>query len=136
MSPSPPRLPLRATSVADDFTYEAAPAVTALSPSPGRPAGGTVGDHHGTQLHRGSAVDFGSSAASSFTVNSATSITATAPAGSAGTVDATVTTPVATSATSSADDFTYDAAPTVTAVSPLGGPLDRRRPPSPSPGPT
>ena len=44
------------------------------------------------------------------------------PAGSAGTVDVTVTTPGGTSATSSADQFTYTAAPTVTAVSPTSGP--------------
>ncbi len=42
-------------------------------------------------------------AATSFTVKSDTSITATYPAGSSGTVDVTVTTPGGTSATSSAD---------------------------------
>ena len=58
-----------------------------------------------------------------FTVNSATSITATSPAGSAGTVDVTVTTPGGTSATSAADQFTYlTPAPTVTGVSPTTGP--------------
>ncbi len=43
----------------------------------------------------------------SFTVNSPTSISATAPAGSAGTVDVTVTNAWDTSATSSADQYTY-----------------------------
>ena len=52
---------------------------------------------------------------------SATSITATAPAGT-GTVDVTVTTPGGTSATSSADQFTYVPAPTVGNVSPTSGP--------------
>jgi hypothetical protein len=53
-------------------------------------------------------VDFGSTAATSFTVNSATSITATSPAESAGTVNVTVTTPGGTSATSYHDQFTYN----------------------------
>jgi hypothetical protein len=60
-------------------------------------------------------VKFGTVAASTFTVNSATSITVTAPAGS-GTVDVTVTTPVATSATSGSDQFTYATSTTITAV--------------------
>jgi len=52
-------------------------------------------------------VDFGASAASTFSVNSGgTSLTATAPAGT-GTVNVTVTTPGGTSATSSGDQFTY-----------------------------
>jgi hypothetical protein len=49
----------------------------------------------------------------------------TSPAGSAGTVNVTVTTPGGTSATSSADYFTYTVpvpAPTVTEVKPDSGP--------------
>ena len=52
---------------------------------------------------------FGANNALSFTVNSATTITALAPAGSAGTIDVTVTTAGGTSATGSADQFTYTA---------------------------
>ena len=48
-------------------------------------------------------------------------ITATSPAGSAGTVDITVTTASGTSATGSSDQFTYRAAPTVTGISPSSG---------------
>ena len=55
------------------------------------------------------------------TADSATSITATSPAGT-GVVDVTVTTPVGTSATSPADEFTYVPAPTVTGLSPTSGP--------------
>ena len=59
-------------------------------------------------------------AASGFTVNSATSITATAPAGEAGTVvDITVTGSKGTSAITTHDHFTYR--PTVTGVSPNSG---------------
>src|SRR5262249_54151068 len=48
---------------------------------------------------------------------------ATAPAGTAGVTDITVTTPYGTSSTGSADHFTYQAVPvpTVTGVSPAGG---------------
>ena len=52
-------------------------------------------------------VDFGGTPASSFRVDSPTRITATVPAGSAGTVDVTVTNSNGTSATSPADRFTF-----------------------------
>ncbi|RBQ05529.1 MBG domain-containing protein, partial [Pedobacter miscanthi] len=60
-------------------------------------------------------------AATGFTVNSATQITATAPAGT-GTVDVRIITTGGTSATSASDQFTYIAAPTVTSLSPTSGP--------------
>ncbi|NEV01228.1 hypothetical protein FNJ47_36900 [Bradyrhizobium sp. UFLA 03-164] len=66
-------------------------------------------------------VTVGATAATSFTVNSATSITATAPAGSA-VVDIRVTTAGGTSATSAADQFSYLAAPVITSISPTTGP--------------
>ena len=72
----------------------------------------------GTNLLGATAVSFGSTASSSYIINSATSITASAPAESAATVFVTVTTTGGTSATSAAADFTYDPVPTVTAVSP------------------
>ena len=65
-------------------------------------------------------MDFGTTAATTFTVNSATSITATAPAGAAGTVDVTVTGPGGTSTTGAADHFTYTSTnATITAVGTL-----------------
>ena len=92
-----------ATSASDDFTYQATPTVTGVSPTAGPTAGGTTVAIAGTGFSGATGVYFGLSAASSYTVNSPTSITATAPAGSAGTVDVTVTTPGGTSATSAAD---------------------------------
>ena len=77
----------------------------------------------GTGFTGATAVDFGATPATSVHVVSATQITATSPAETAGTVDVTVTTAGGTSATSSADQFTYVAAPTVTGVSPAAGPL-------------
>jgi IPT/TIG domain-containing protein/FG-GAP repeat protein len=111
------------TSAADQYTYVPAPTVTAISPTAGPLGGTTTVTITGTNLTGTTAVDFGNTAATGFTVNGATSITATAPAESAGTVDITVTTPGGTSATSAADHYTYVAAPTVTAVNPTQGPL-------------
>jgi hypothetical protein len=89
-------------------TFVAAPTVTGISPTNGPIAGGTSVAITGTGFTGATAVKFGTIAATSYTVNSATSITATSPAGSAGTVDITVTTPGGTSATSSADQFTFN----------------------------
>jgi large repetitive protein len=111
------------TSAADAFTYVAVPAVSALSPTSGSTTGGTSVVITGTGLTGASAVTFGASAATGFTVNSATQITAIAPAGSAGTVDVTVTTIGGTSATGSPDHYTFLALPVVSALSPVTGPV-------------
>ena len=89
------------------------PTVTGISPSIGPFAGGTSVTITGTNFTGATSVLFGSTAASSFTVNSGTQITATAPAAIAGTVDVTVTTSAGTSTTSAADQFTYLAAPSI-----------------------
>ncbi|WP_199228409.1 putative Ig domain-containing protein [Caulobacter sp. D4A] len=111
-----------ATSASDQFTYSALPTVTSISPTAGPTGGGTSVTISGTNFTGVTAVTFGATAATGFTFNSATSITATAPAGSAGTVDVRVTTPAGSSATSAADQYTYVSAPTVTSVSPTAGP--------------
>ncbi|WP_206764500.1 putative Ig domain-containing protein, partial [Comamonas suwonensis] len=64
----------------------------------------------GTNLSGATAVTFGATAATGYTINSATQITATAPAGT-GTVDVRVTTTGGTSATSAADQFSYQTKP-------------------------
>jgi hypothetical protein len=110
-----------AISAADQFTYVPAPTVTSVSPTAGPTSGGTTVTLTGTGLSGATAVTFGGTLATGFTVNSATQITATAPAGT-GTVDVRVTTAGGTSATSAADQFTYVAAPTVTSLSPTAGP--------------
>jgi len=111
-----------ATSAADQFTYIAAPTITSLGTTSGPTAGGTSVAITGTGFTGATAVKFGTTSATGFTVNSATSITATAPAGSAGTVDITVVTVGGTSATSAADQFTYVGAPTVTSLGTTSGP--------------
>ncbi len=111
-----------ATSNNDKYTYDAAPTVTAVNPPTGPTGGGNTVTITGTNFLNGATVAFGANAATNVTVNSATQITAHAPAGSPGTADVKVTTPGGTSATSNNDKYTYDAAPTVTAVSPPTGP--------------
>ncbi len=102
-----------------------APTVTGVSPTSGSTDGGTSVTITGTNFTGVSAVDFGSDAATAYTVNSSTSITATTPAEAAGTVDTTVTTGSGTSATSGADEFTFvTPAPAVTSVSPTSGSTD------------
>ncbi|MFC7379211.1 IPT/TIG domain-containing protein [Brevundimonas sp. GCM10030266] len=107
------------------FTYVNPPTVTAIAPQAGPTAGGTSVVITGTGfsgLSGASAVRFGSANATQYTVNSATQITAVAPANAPGVYDVRVTTPGGTSAISAADKFTYVAAPTVTAISPNAGP--------------
>jgi hypothetical protein len=107
-----------ATTSADQFTYAAvaAPTVTSLSPTSGPPAGGTLVTITGTGFTGATAVDFGTTAAKSFTVVNDTTITATSPAGT-GVVNVIVTTPGGASATSAANQFTYTAAaPTVASL--------------------
>ena len=107
---------------ADQFTYVAAPTVTGVSPVSGPTAGGTSVTITGTNLTAASGVQFGTNAGTSCGSNTATSITCTSPAGSAGVVDVKVTTAGGTSATNApSDHFTYVAAPTVTVVSPSTG---------------
>jgi len=107
-----------APNPADRFTY--GPTVTSVSPNFGPAAGGTTVTITGTNLAEATAVKFGSTNATSFTVSSPTSISAAAPAGT-GTVDVTVTTPEGTSPIRPTDSFTYVPLPAVTSVSPNTG---------------
>lgn len=97
------------------------PTVTEVQPHEGPVTGGTKVTITGAEFTGTEEVKFGSTEAKSFSVASATSITAESPAGSSGTVDVTVLTPAGKSATSAADQFTYMAQPTVTKVAPHTG---------------
>ena len=105
------------------FTVNAAPlpTITAISATAGPTTGGTSFTITGTNLTGASSVSFGGTAAASYTVNSATSITVTAPAHATGLVDVTVTTPNGTSATSSDDQFTFVTPPAITSLTPASG---------------
>jgi plastocyanin len=81
--------------LAGGFNYEvpvsAPPTVASVGPDSGPVAGGTNVMITGTGFTQGATVAFGTTPATSVNVASATSITATAPAGSAGRVDLVVT---------------------------------------------
>jgi hypothetical protein len=97
------------------------PTVNLVVPNHGSVNGGTKVAIVGTNFTGATGVAFGNSESTSFSVDSDTSITALAPAGT-GTVDIEVTTPNGTSQTSSADQFTYVAhQPVVSAISPSQG---------------
>lgn len=83
------------------------PIVVAVAPAGGGIAGGTLVTVTGGYFTGATAVKFGLTAATSFTIVDSTRIVAVAPAHAAGQVDVTVTTPSGTSATSAADQFTY-----------------------------
>jgi hypothetical protein len=97
------------------------PAVTKVAPAKGPAAGGTTVTITGKNLAEVSAVSFGSRPAASFTVKSASTITALSPGDAAETVDVTVTSPGGTSATSLADHFKFGP-PTVSEIAPNNGP--------------
>ncbi|MGR4042715.1 tandem-95 repeat protein [Pseudomonas sp. 910_21] len=97
-------------------TSSATPTLTSVNPSSGSTAGATSVTLTGTNFTGATAVTFGGTAASSFTVNNATTITATTPAHAAGTVNVAVTTPGGSATLT--NGYTYTAAaPTVGPVS-------------------
>jgi alpha-tubulin suppressor-like RCC1 family protein len=95
-----------ATSEADRFYYSR-PTVKRLSPRKGPELGGTSVTITGTNFAGATAVKFGSSNATSFTVKSETEIVATSPSHPGGFVEVTVSTPNGTSAISKKDRFKY-----------------------------
>lgn len=111
------------TGSADHFSYVPSrppPKVTELSPKKGPAAGGTLVAIAGTGFTGVTAVRFGTLEAASFTVNSATSITAVSPAATTGTVEVTVITPNGTSTSLAGGHFTFEA-PFVLRLSPSAG---------------
>ncbi len=85
---------------------QGAPNITLIAPSTGPSSGGTTVTITGSNFSGATTVNFGLTPATSFVVNSDTSITAVAPSG-IGTVDISVITPYGTSATVSSDQFSY-----------------------------
>lgn len=86
------------------------PVVSGLNPAGGGTAGGNLVSIYGYKLTgaTGAAgVKFGANNATNYTVINDSLIVATAPAGAAGTVQVSVTTPGGTSANTAADDYTY-----------------------------
>ncbi len=92
------------------FTYRSTLEVKGVSPHAGGQAGGTSVTIVGTNFNGVSAVDFGASAAQSYTVISATKIQAVAPPGS-GSQDITVATGEGVSEAQPTDRYTYEDLP-------------------------
>jgi sugar lactone lactonase YvrE len=83
-----------------------APTITAVTPTAGPASGGTTVTVHGAGFTADTTVTFGSTAATSVSVQNSYTLTAVAPPGG-GTVNVTATTFAGTSATSTADQYTY-----------------------------
>ena len=111
------------------YTVAAEPTITGVGPTSGSTAGGTLVTITGTNLTGTSVVDFGTTAAITFNVVDATSISATSPGGVASLINVTVVTAGGTSAATPVDGFTY-VTPVVTPGAGGGGS------PSPVPAPT
>ena len=108
------------------FTYTGpAPVVTSIAPASGPIAGGTAVVIRGTNFTGTTKVLFGTTPASSFTVNYASQITAVSPpSATAGVQAITVTTAGGVSAPVDAGRFTYTGpAPVVTSIAPASGPI-------------
>jgi large repetitive protein len=93
------------------------PTVGKIAPSHGHAEGGKTVKITGTGFTGVTRVKFGSADATSVTVNSPTSLTATSPAGINGTVDVAVWNASGGSPTSSADQFRYEG-PVITNLNP------------------
>jgi IPT/TIG domain len=96
--------------VAAPGAVAAAPTISAIAPNNGPAAGGSSVTIEGSGFLPGSIVAFGANAATDVRLDSANTITASAPAG-AGTVDVSVTNANGASPPLPADQFAYDPAP-------------------------
>ncbi len=94
------------------------PQVLTVSPNQGPAAGGTQVVVTGANLLGAQAVYFGPNPSPNFTVNSATQITATAPAGPPGFVNVSVETTLGASPAQGLDSFIYSAAASYTPLVP------------------
>ena len=92
----------------DQFSYVSTPVIQSVRPRAGSTLGGNQVTISGADFTNATAVDFGSTPATDFLVDSPNAITAVVPAHSAGTVDVTVTIlGGATSPIDSADKYTF-----------------------------
>jgi hypothetical protein len=112
-----------AITAADQFTYTAGgPVISGLNPNSGPTGGGNSVTITGSGFVNVTAVQFGGINAA-YVVNSNTSITATAPAHPAGTVNVRVFTTLGSSPLNAASQYTYGGtAPVVTGLNPASGP--------------
>ena len=97
-----------------------APTIDGIAPSSGSTNGGDSVTITGTNLTGTSGVTFGGVSGTSLTVNSASSVTVTTPATTAGAKDVVLTTP--NGSITSVGGFTYFAAPTISSLDVTSGP--------------
>ena len=97
------------------------PVVTSVSPNGGAPAGGNRVTLTGVGFNNVLGVTFGGMPATSYTVTSPTTITATVPPGYPGPVYVFVTTIRGSSETTAGSQYTYQSVPTITGVAPADG---------------
>lgn len=109
-------------TLTNGFTYVMPPTLTFATPNSGPTNGGNSVTFSGTGLTGTTSLTFGGTPVGSFTVNSSTSITATAPAHAAGPVNVVLTTPAGTA--TSVNAYTYLALPSLSSVTPNSGPID------------
>ena len=102
------------------FTYASLGAITEVNPGRGGSAGGLQVQIRGAGFANGATVRFGTVLATNVNVLNSTTLTATAPANEAGTVNISVAN-VAGNWGVGSNLFTYVAAPTVTSVTPSSG---------------
>ena len=97
-----------AVTTGDEFSYVSTPVIQSVRPHAGSTLGGNQVTISGADFTNTTAVDFGSTPATDFLVDSPNAITAVVPAHAAGTVDITVTIlGGATSPIDSADQYTF-----------------------------
>ncbi|MEI9808313.1 MAG: IPT/TIG domain-containing protein [Bacteroidota bacterium] len=104
------------TATLAGFTFVQVPVITSFTPLATGPGGSVT--ITGTNLSGATAVSFGGTAASSFTVNSSTSITAIVGSGSSGAVSVTTI-----GGTATIQGFTFTTLPIVNAIAPASGPI-------------
>ena len=106
------------------FEYRGAPTISGITPNSGALAGGTIVTITGTSFDTSNvAVTLGGSACTNVSVASATSLTCTTPAHSAGAVTLQVTNTEDLQSASSTGAYNYYAAPVVTSASLNYGPI-------------
>jgi large repetitive protein len=97
-----------AIGAGDEFSYVSTPVIQSVRPRLGSTLGGNQVTISGADFTGATAVDFGSTPATDFVVDSPNAITAVTPAHSAGTVDVSVTiSGGSTSPIDSADKYTF-----------------------------
>jgi alpha-tubulin suppressor-like RCC1 family protein len=105
---------------ADRFTYVPPPQIAKLAPKTGSAGGGTAVTITGVNFLGVTAVKFGTLTASSFTVNSSTSITAVTPPETSAAVQVSVTTAFGTTPATTSDVYKF--APLIASLTPNAGP--------------